>query len=143
MARWPYHRRMWYCLGINIFLNTSMSKDKKRHGHGALLAGAIFGLAAGIFMSSREGKRMASRLQERAKEIEGRLRREFEKRKTATQSAYAESIDTVLAYYLKSKEIAKTEVPQLRSYLLGKWSHVKAEMASAPKTKRRMSSRRT
>jgi hypothetical protein len=117
-----------------------MPHDKKPHKHtgSTLLAGAIFGLAAGIFMSSREGKRMADRLQSRAKEIESRLRREFDKRKTATESAYAESIDSVLAYYLKSKEIAKSEIPQLRTYLLGKWGHVKEEMASvskAPKKK--------
>jgi hypothetical protein len=116
-------------------------KNEKKHHHGkaALLAGAIFGLAAGIFMSSREGKRMASRLQTRAKEIEGRLRKEFQSRKTATQSAYAESIDQVLAYYLKSKDIAKSEIPQLRSYLLGKWSHVKDEMASVSASNKRRS----
>ncbi len=107
-----------------------MKKVKKSHSGGALIAGAIFGLAAGIFMSSHEGKRMAGRLQQRAKEIESRLRKEFDKRKTNTQGAYTESIDSVLAYYLKSKEIAKSEIPQLRSYLMGKWAHVKDEMAS-------------
>ena len=98
-------------------------KDKKPHRHAGrtLIAGAIFGLAAGIFMSSREGKRMAGCLQARAREIESKLRKEFDKRKMATQTAYVESIDSVLAYYLKSKEIAKNEIPQLRSYLLGKW----------------------
>jgi hypothetical protein len=114
-----------------------MSHEKKPHRHTGrtLIAGAIFGLAAGIFMSSREGKRMAGRLQIRAKEIETKLRKEFEKRKTATESAYAESIDSVLAYYLKSKEIAKSEIPQLRTYLLGKWAHVKTEIASVSKSK--------
>ncbi len=120
-------------------------KNEKKHHHGkaVMLAGAIFGLAAGIFMSSREGKRMATRLQKRAKEIEGRLRKEFESRKTATQGAYAESIDRVLAYYLKSKEIAKSEIPQLRTYLLGKWSHVKDEMASVSTTTSSPKRRRT
>jgi hypothetical protein len=121
-----------------------MKNEKKRHhGRAALLAGAIFGLAAGIFMSSREGKRMATRLQKRAKEIEGRLRKEFVARKTATQSAYAESIDRVLAYYLKSKQIAKSEIPQLRNYLLGKWSHVKDEMASVSTTPKRRRTSKT
>lgn len=111
-----------------------MTHEKKSHGGKALLAGAIFGLAAGIFMSSHEGKRMAARLQTRAREIEGQLRKEFMKRKAATQETYVESIDTVLAYYLKSKEIAKSEIPQLRSYLVGKWAHVKHEMTTvAPK----------
>jgi hypothetical protein len=120
-----------------------MTHEKKSHSGKALLAGAIFGLAAGIFMSSHEGKRMATRLQTRAKEIEGRLRNEFMKRKTASQQTYVESIDTVLAYYLKSKEIAKSEIPQLRSYLLGKWSHVKNEMATVAPKKAIKSSRKS
>jgi hypothetical protein len=117
-----------------------MKKVKKSHSGKALLAGAIFGLAAGIFMSSHEGKRMAGRLQLRAKEIESRLRKEFGKRKAATQGAYAESIDTVLAYYLKTKEIAKSEIPQLRNYLLGKWSHVKEEMGTVEASRKKTGS---
>lgn len=113
------------------------SKDKKKKSHfgKGLMAGALFGIAAGIFMSSREGKQMADKLQKRAKEIETRLKAEFKKNKDMSEKNYKESIDTVLAYYIKSKKIAKAEIPALRRYLLGKWKFIKAEMKEVPKKK--------
>lgn len=105
-----------------------MSEKKKSHFGKGMIAGAIFGIAAGIYMSSREGKQMAQKLRSRAGEIEKRLHSEFRKNKDLTESAYENAIETVLAYYLRTKKIAKNEIPNLRSYLLGKWSMVKEEM---------------
>jgi uncharacterized protein YktB (UPF0637 family) len=122
----------------------SKEKKKKSHFGKGLLAGALFGLAAGIFMSSKEGKDMANKLQKRSKEIETKLRNEFKKNKVLTEDAYKESIDTVLAYYLKSRKIAKSEIPALRRYLLSKWKLVKSEMKSVKKeTKRKPTKRKT
>lgn len=108
-------------------------KKKKGHFGKGLIAGAIFGIAAGIFMSSRDGKKMAKKLELQAKGIETKLRSEFKKKKDLTQSAYSESIDSVLAYYLKSKKIAKTELPALKRYLSDKWELVKDELGSVRK----------
>jgi hypothetical protein len=115
-----------------------MKSEKKKPSHfgKGLMAGALFGIAAGIFMSSKEGKEMAGKLQKQAKEIEGRLRKELAKNKELSQKAYAESIDTVLAYYIKSKKIAKAELPALRKYLIGKWALIKDEMKEVPKQKK-------
>lgn len=119
-----------------------MSKDKKKKSHlgKGLLVGALFGVAAGIFMSSKEGKEMAQKLQKRSKEIEGKLKSEFKKKKELTEATYKESIDTVLAYYTKSKKIAKSEIPALRKYLIGKWKMIKEEMASVEAPKRKNAS---
>jgi len=108
-------------------------KKKKGHFGKGLLAGAIFGIAAGIFMSSRDGKKMAKSLETQAKNIEKKLRGEFKKKKDLTEGAYNEAIDSVLAYYLKSKKIAKTELPSLRHYLKDKWSLVKSELGDVRK----------
>jgi uncharacterized protein YktB (UPF0637 family) len=107
-------------------------KKKGRFGKG-LIAGAIFGIAAGIFMSSREGKSMAKKLEIQAKSIEKKLRDELAKKKDLTQGAYGEAIDSVLAYYAKTKKIAKTEIPDLKNYLESKWDLVKDEMGSVRK----------
>lgn len=106
---------------------------KKGHFGKGLIAGAIFGIAAGIFMSSRDGKKMAQKLELQAKGIEAKLRNEFKKKADLTKDAYSESIDSVLAYYLKSKKIAKTELPSLKRYLEDKWSLVKDELGDVRK----------
>ncbi|MBD3251175.1 hypothetical protein GF380_01750 [Candidatus Uhrbacteria bacterium] len=105
------------------------SKKKNSHMGKALLAGAVFGLAAGIFMSSKEGKKMAKNLQTKAKQIEKQLLKEFKKKKEMTESAYEEAIDTVLEYYVKSRKLAKTEIPALRKHLLSKWKLIKSELS--------------
>lgn len=105
-----------------------VQKKKKGHFGKGLIAGAIFGIAAGIYMSSKEGRAIASKVKNRATDIEKRLRAEFSKNKDMTEDAYGQSIDSVLAYYERSKKIAKSEIPELKRYLLGKWKTVKNEM---------------
>lgn len=107
-----------------------MTKKPKQSSHfkAGMVAGALFGLAAGIYMSSKEGKQMAKRLQSESAKVHKKLMTELKKKKELSEKAYEESIDTVLAYYLKSSQIAKTELPALRRYLLGKWQLVQKEM---------------
>jgi gas vesicle protein len=108
----------------------STQPKKKSHFKAGMLAGAVFGLAAGIFMSSKQGKLLGKDLQRKTKEIQKRLHKELSSAKNITESSYSESIDKVLAYYTKSRQIAKTEVPALRRYLLSKWKVIKQEMKS-------------
>jgi len=129
----PFYNRAITLRTYN-YMKPKDKKKKSRFGKG-LMAGALFGIAAGIFMSSKEGKRMADKLQKQAKEIESRLRNEFKKKKELSEQTYAESIDSVLAYYMKSRKIAKSEIPALRNYLMGKWKLIKMEMKDVPKKK--------
>lgn len=110
-------------------------KKKKGHFGKGLLAGAIFGIAAGIFLTSKEGKQVTKRIESRAREIEKKLRMEFKKKKELTEAAYDDSVDRVLAYYLKTKQIAKTELPDLKKILRNKWSVVRAELEDVSKSK--------
>jgi uncharacterized protein YktB (UPF0637 family) len=127
MLRYPYT-----FISMSKQPQTSLKKKKGHFGKG-LIAGAIFGIAAGIFMSSREGKQMAKNLESQAKMIERKLRGEFKKKSDLTKNAYEEAIDSVLAYYIKSKKIAKTELPALKRYLEDKWELVKDEMGDVRK----------
>jgi gas vesicle protein len=103
------------------------------HLKAGLLAGALFGLAAGIFMSSKQGKKIVKELRVRTKDIQGRLEKELKKTKGVSQESYADAIDKVLAYYIKSKEIASAEVPELRTYLMARWKHVQKDLKSMKK----------
>lgn len=109
-------------------------KKKKGHFGKGLLAGAIFGIAAGIFLTSKEGKQVTKRIESRAREIEKKLRTEFKKKKELTEVAYDDSVDRVLAYYLKTKQIAKTELPDLKKILRNKWAVVRAELEDLSKS---------
>ena len=117
-----------------------MKKDtpKKQSSHlkAGLMAGALFGVAAGIFMSSKKGKQLAKDLKKHTQDIEGRLRKELMNVKNVGMDEYEDAIDSVLGYYTKSRSIAKTEVPALRRYLVGRWNEVQKELtpsAAAPK----------
>ncbi|MCW1892101.1 MAG: YtxH domain-containing protein [Candidatus Uhrbacteria bacterium] len=111
-------------------MTSQATPKKKGHFGKGLLAGAIFGIAAGIFLTSKEGKQVTKRIETRAKDIEKKLRTEFKKKKELTEEAYDESVDRVLAYYLKSKQIAKTELPSLKKILRDKWVSVRSELES-------------
>lgn len=101
------------------------------------MAGALFGVAAGIFMSSKKGKQLAKDLKKHTHDIEGRLRQELEKAKKVGEREYEDAIDTVLAYYTKSRSIAKSEVPALRRYLVGRWSEVQKELKPSAVAKKK------
>lgn len=102
--------------------------QKKSHFKAGMLAGALFGLAAGIFMSSKQGKKLAKDLRTQTKDIQTRLMREFKKTTHVSEKSYQQAIDRVLAYYAKSRQIAAKEVPSLRRYLVSRWHIVKREM---------------
>lgn len=115
-----------------------MPKEEKRSSHfkGGLLAGALFGLAAGIYMSSKQGKQMAKKLKTQAADIQKRIEKEVKGKSKVTEETYKEAIDTVLAYYIKSRKIAKTEIPELRRYLLSKWKDVQGELKEVHASKK-------
>mgnify|MGYP001591215300 CR=1 FL=1 len=110
-------------------------KKKKSHFKAGLLAGAVFGLAAGIFMSSKEGKKLAKNLQTKTKEIQKRLTKEMKKAAHLSEDTYEDAIDRVLAYYTKSRQIASKEAPALKRYLMGKWHMIQKEIKATGKKK--------
>ena len=113
-----------------LHMSKTSKTPKKRSSHlkAGLVAGALFGVAAGIFMSSKQGKKLAKDLKAQTSKIEARLRKELSSAKKLTEGNYEEAIDNVLAYYAKSRQIAKTEVPALRRYLVGRWGEVQKEL---------------
>jgi gas vesicle protein len=111
-------------------------KKHSSHVKAGLVAGALFGIAAGIFMSSKRGKQLAQDLKKHTQAIEARLRKELMNAKNVGEAEYGDAIDKVLDYYTKSRSIAKTEVPALRRYLVGRWDEVRKELAPGTSPKK-------
>lgn len=105
--------------------------DKKSHIGLGILVGSIIGVAAGLFIQSKKGKQMTKDLEKRAMKLQSKLMKELENAKDLTKEKYEGIVDNVVAYYVKSKEIAKKEAPEIRSFLVTKWKHIEQTMKNA------------
>ncbi len=110
-----------------------MPDKKSSHLGVGLLAGAILGVAAGLFLQSKDGKQMTKSLQRKALKLQTKLMQELQKLETLTQDKYTKLVDEMMKFYLKTKEIARQDVPQVRQFLLQKWSHIEQQLKALRK----------
>ncbi|MDP3793355.1 MAG: YtxH domain-containing protein [Candidatus Uhrbacteria bacterium] len=110
-----------------------MSKAPSSHLRAGLVAGAILGLAAGLFLQSRQGKKLTKDAQKKAVQLQAQVMKKLKGIENMSKAKYTEIVDHVLAYYTKTREIAKTEVPQVRSYLLARWKEIEREFKQVGK----------
>jgi gas vesicle protein len=111
-----------------------MSEQKRSSHFGAgLLAGAILGVAAGLFVQSKQGKQMAKDLQKKAQKLQIKLLKELKNAKELSREKYEEIVDKMMAYYLQSKEVAKAEVPEIRRFLMKNWTQIEKQLKSLKK----------
>lgn len=101
-----------------------MEKKRSSHLRAGLIAGAIIGLASGLFLQSRKGKQLTSTAQKKAMILQKQVMKKLKSSSTMSKASYEDIVDTVLAYYKKSKEIAAKEVPQVRAFLMSQWKEV-------------------
>jgi gas vesicle protein len=108
---------------------------KKSNAAGAvgagLAAGAILGLAAGLFIQSKKGKELTKDARKKAMALQKQVMKRLQKTGEMTKATYEEIVEDVVKYYAKSKDIAAKEVPEVRAFLLSKWKEVEAEMKKA------------
>ena len=108
-----------------------MSKTRSSHLGAGLLIGTIIGVATGFFLQSKDGKTLLKDANKKGKALQLKLMKEMKRAKGMSKAKYTELVDTTMAYYTKSKEIAKKDVPQIRRFLLSKWKEIEKEMKSA------------
>lgn len=89
-----------------------------------LLAGAALGVAAGLFLQSRKGKVLTQDAMKKAHQLQKQVMRKLADVQEMTKEHYGEIVEDVITYYSKTKEIAKTEIPAVRKYLLGRWKQI-------------------
>jgi gas vesicle protein len=114
-------------------MNKPMPEQKKSHFGAGLIAGAMMGVAAGLFLQSQKGKQMTKVMQKKAFKLQIKLMKELKNAKSLSKDKYEEIVDSVMDYYVKSKEVAKAEVPAIRSYLLNSWTRISKELKSLQK----------
>ncbi len=100
-------------------------KAGSSHMGAGLAAGAILGLAAGLFLQSRKGKELTKDAEKKAKMLQKQVMKKLEAAGEMSKEKYTEMVDQVVEFYQKSKDVATKEAPQVRKYLLGRWNEVK------------------
>jgi len=108
-----------------------MANKKSSHLGAGVLIGTIIGVATGFFLQSKDGKSLIKDANKKGKALQMKLMKEMKKAEGMTKAKYTELVDTTMAYYTKSKEIAEKDVPQIRRFLLGKWKEIEKELKSA------------
>ena len=103
----------------------------KSHVGRGLIAGMILGVAAGVFLKSPEGKKAVKNARTKAMKFQAKITKELMSAKEMTEERYADLVDDMMAYYMTSKEIAKTEAPEIKSFLLGKWKEIERQLKTA------------
>jgi gas vesicle protein len=101
-----------------------------------LVVGAVLGVAAGLFLQSKKGKDMAKDLEKKTTALQTKITKELGKVTDMTKEKYEEVVDSIMDYYVKSKDIAKTEVPEIRAFLMKRWSHIEKTLKTPAKAKR-------
>lgn len=92
------------------------------------MAGAVLGLAAGLFVQSKKGKQLTKDAKKKALVLQKQVMKKLDEVDDLTKDKYAEIVDQVLAYYAKTKDVAKNELPEVRDYLMGKWKMIESYM---------------
>lgn len=103
---------------------------KKSHFGAGLLAGAVLGVAASLFLQTKQGKQMTKDMQKKAAKLQVKLMKELEGVQQLSKEKYEELVDKMMAYYVKSKEVAKAEIPAIRSNLLKSWTQIQKQIES-------------
>ena len=111
-------------------MSTQPHKEEPSSSHVGigLAAGAILGLAAGLFLQSRKGKELTRDAQKKAALLQAKVMKKLKKAEHLTKEKYEEVVEDVLAYYAKSKDLAQKELPQVRAFLMGKWKAIETEL---------------
>ncbi len=109
-----------------------MTFTKKKSGAGAvgagIAAGAILGLAAGLFLQSKKGKELTKDARKKAMVLQKQVMKRLDDAGEMSKEVYEEIVDDVVKYYGKSKDLAAKEIPEVREFLMSKWKEVEKAM---------------
>jgi len=101
------------------------------HIKAGLMAGALVGLAAGFFLQSRKGKVLTKDAQKKARELQKQVMKKLGDVSELSQDKYQDIVDHVLKYYTTSKEITRTELPEVKKFLSSRWKEIQSQLKQA------------
>ncbi len=114
-------------------LTLKKKSTSSSHLGAGLAAGAVLGLAAGLFLQSRKGKELTKEAEAKAKMLQKQVMKKLDGVSEMTKEKYAEVVEQVVEFYQKSKDVAVKEAPAVRKYLLGRWKDIQGHMDKAGK----------
>ncbi len=103
------------------------TKKSKSHLVAGLIAGAAIGVATAVYLNTPKGKKMLHHAEKKAMALQKKLMVELNKTKNLTKERYDEIVEKLMAYYVKTKDVSATEVPEIRTYLKSKWKQIEKE----------------
>lgn len=107
---------------------SSVQKKSTSHLGAGMVIGSVIGMAAGFFLQSRKGKELTKDAEKKVVQLQGKVMKKLQDVESLTKEKYTEVVDDVLAYYEKSQEIAKKELPAVRNMLMKKWKAIESKL---------------
>lgn len=104
------------------------TEKKSSHLAFGLVLGTALGAAAAAFLSSKKGKLLTKDVEASAKKLQTKMMKKLKETKNLTKEAYQDIIDDMMKQYVKTKEIAQDQVPEIRAFLIKKWKDVDSFM---------------
>jgi gas vesicle protein len=104
--------------------------DKKSSSHigAGLVVGAAIGVAAATFLQSKKGKAFTKDLQKKTMALQKKVTMELKNARDISKESYQDLVDKVVAYYVKTKDIAQNEIPEVKKVLLSHWKNIEKEL---------------
>jgi len=93
-----------------------------------LMIGTAIGVAAGLFVQTKKGKELMKNVEKKTAVLQKKLMKELKNAENITKSKYEDLVDKVMAYYVKTKDISKKEVPEIKKFMMKKWSSIEKQL---------------
>lgn len=110
-----------------------MSDQKSSHLGVGLLVGAAIGVASAVFLQSKQGKQITKDLTKKVAALQKKVAAKLKDVKMMTKEQYQELVDEIVAYYVKTKDIAKSEIPVVTKQLMSTWKSIESQFKSLKK----------
>lgn len=105
------------------------SKSKvSKYVTGASIAAAVAAGVVAFLTQTKKGKALAAKGREHASDLSKAVAHRMESMRAMTKEKYEETIDEVVADYLKKKKITKEAAKDLAAELKKEWQQVKREL---------------
>jgi gas vesicle protein len=104
--------------------------EQKRSSHlgAGMLIGAAIGVASAVFLQSKKGKELTKDLQKKVAALQKKIMKELEDVEDMTKEKYEQLVDRVVEHYVKTQEIVKKEIPEVKKSLMGAWKTVEKQL---------------
>jgi gas vesicle protein len=91
----------------------------------AFIAGIASGLAAGLLLRSEKGQEITEQASKDAVRLQKQLTQKIKTFQSLTRERYEEIVDELIERYADAKKMARTELKELKSYLMDQWDELK------------------